>query len=146
MATCSAGMNTCHHISNFLCTPLFRKISRLHYGFSARCTAFAADSWVCGCSFIDKPFYSSFSHRNGSIGRKMGSKNGLHSSQIAIVTRLSAGPRTLDAKGRPRPVETTLTHLSANICVSSAILQIEAIDRQLSSKLKGEWWWDLNGA
>ena len=59
---------------------------------------------------------------------------------------LVGGSTPFRRQGTPSPVETTLTHLSANICVSSAILQIEAIDRQLSSKLKGEWWWDLNGA
>ena len=48
-------------------------------------------------------------------------------------------------QGVPSPVETTLTHLSANICISSAILQIEVIDRKIPSKLNGEWWWDLNG-
>lgn len=47
-------------------------------------------------------------------------------------------------QGVPSSVETTLTHLSASICVSSAILQVKAIDSQSSSRY-GEWWGDLNG-
>ena len=48
-------------------------------------------------------------------------------------------------QGIPSSVETTLTHLSASICVSSAVLQIEAIDMRLPSSVSGEWWDDLLG-
>ena len=47
-------------------------------------------------------------------------------------------------QGVPSSVETTLTHLSASIGVSSAVLQVQAIDRQSPSK-HGEWLGDLNG-
>lgn len=47
-------------------------------------------------------------------------------------------------EGTPSTVETTLTHLSASICVSSAILQIRALDHQISSGLTGEWWCNFN--
>ncbi|KAI4167379.1 MAG: hypothetical protein LQ343_007256 [Gyalolechia ehrenbergii] len=46
-------------------------------------------------------------------------------------------------QGVPSPVETTLTQLSAKICITAAILQIEAVERQLGSSMIGEWW-DFN--
>ena len=58
---------------------------------------------------------------------------------------LVGGSTPFRRQGLPSPVETTLTHLSASICISSAIMQIEAIDRQASSQMNGAWWSDLNG-
>ena len=53
---------------------------------------------------------------------------------------LVGGSTLFRQQGTPSPVEATLTHLSANICVSSAISQIKA----LSARLTEEWWWDFN--
>lgn len=48
-------------------------------------------------------------------------------------------------QGLPSQVEVTLTHLSASICVSCALLQIEALDTHTSYTINGESWWTLNG-
>jgi len=58
---------------------------------------------------------------------------------------LVSGSTPFRREGAPSMVETTLTHLSAKICVSSARLQIEAIDKHASSNVNGEWRWDLQG-
>ena len=41
-------------------------------------------------------------------------------------------------------LETTLARLSARICVTSAQLQIEAIDCQRPLKVTGAWWWNFH--
>lgn len=41
-------------------------------------------------------------------------------------------------------VERQLAHLSANICVSMAQLQIEQIDLRRPAKFTGAWWWDFH--
>ncbi|KAL8735749.1 MAG: hypothetical protein Q9166_000612 [cf. Caloplaca sp. 2 TL-2023] len=56
---------------------------------------------------------------------------------------LVGGRTPMRRQGVPSPVETNLTHLSANLCVTSAILQIEAIEVFLGSRMIGEWW-DFN--
>ncbi|KAL8778230.1 MAG: hypothetical protein Q9213_007509 [Squamulea squamosa] len=52
---------------------------------------------------------------------------------------LVGGHTPIRRQGVPSPVETTLTHLSANICVMSATLQIEAVETFLGSGMIGEW-------
>ncbi|KAL8830061.1 MAG: hypothetical protein Q9191_001654, partial [Dirinaria sp. TL-2023a] len=47
-------------------------------------------------------------------------------------------------KGLPSQVEVTMTHLSAKICVSCALLQIESIDAQTSCAPSGESWSNFN--
>ena len=56
---------------------------------------------------------------------------------------LVGGSTPFRRQGVPSPVEAAVTHLSASICVSSAILQIEGIDMYLHSKVTGDWW-DFN--
>ncbi|KAF7504187.1 hypothetical protein GJ744_002606 [Endocarpon pusillum] len=56
---------------------------------------------------------------------------------------LVGGSTPFRRQGVPSPVETAVTHLSASICVSSAISQIEGIDMYLHSKVTGGWW-DFN--
>ena len=58
---------------------------------------------------------------------------------------LVGGSTTFRRQGAPSQVETTLTHLGAKTCVSSALLQIAAIDAQTLGKFQGESWWSLNG-
>ncbi|KAL8702744.1 MAG: hypothetical protein Q9201_004083 [Fulgogasparrea decipioides] len=56
---------------------------------------------------------------------------------------LVGGSTPIRRQGIPSPVETTLTHLSARICVESAVSQIEAMERLLNSERIGDWW-DFN--
>lgn len=56
---------------------------------------------------------------------------------------LVGGHTPIRRQGVPSSVETTLTHLSASICVASATLQIEAVEKHLNSRMIGEWW-DFN--
>ncbi|KAI4263182.1 MAG: hypothetical protein L6R42_001664 [Xanthoria sp. 1 TBL-2021] len=56
---------------------------------------------------------------------------------------LVGGHTPIRRQGVPSSVETTLTHLSASICVASAVLQIEAVEKYLGSRMIGEWW-DFN--
>ncbi|KAL8916475.1 MAG: hypothetical protein Q9172_006285 [Xanthocarpia lactea] len=56
---------------------------------------------------------------------------------------LVGGHTPIRREGVPSSVETTLTHLSAGICVASATRQIEAVKRYLGSTMIGEWW-DFN--
>ncbi|KAL8838831.1 MAG: hypothetical protein Q9170_001986 [Blastenia crenularia] len=56
---------------------------------------------------------------------------------------LVGGHTPIRPQGVPSSVETTLTHLSASICVASATLQIEAVEKYLGSRMIGEWW-DFN--
>lgn len=59
---------------------------------------------------------------------------------------LVGGSTPFRRQGLPSQVEVTLTHLSARICVSCALLQIEATDTQASCTFDGESWWNLNGS
>ncbi|KAL8994022.1 MAG: hypothetical protein Q9169_005901 [Polycauliona sp. 2 TL-2023] len=52
---------------------------------------------------------------------------------------LVGGHTPFRREGVPSAVEIALTHLSASICVASALLQIEAIERYLGSRIIGEW-------
>ncbi|KAL8636667.1 MAG: hypothetical protein Q9228_005961 [Teloschistes exilis] len=52
---------------------------------------------------------------------------------------LVGGHTPIRRQGVPSSVETTLTHLSASICVASATLQIEAVKEYLGSRMIGEW-------
>ena len=59
---------------------------------------------------------------------------------------LVGGRTPFRRQGLPSQVEVTLTHLSASVCVSCALLQIEAIETQVSCTLDGELWLNLNGS